>query len=191
MVSGARRAKARLKKPGAKIPARGVNVRRLDHLNCLASTSRPTGYSRNYLGLRPPTDCAHDGTEAAMWMTMSNKSYDFAYTRDHYGKKGSLPPRHLPHSTAARKSCAQLTSSSKTASHREPSAQALRFQQTSSSMSTTRPATASKSPMPRPPHPGARLETDLVDRGRAQEGPGWAEDDRVIPTHGTPPVKAD
>src|SRR6202008_2225127 len=23
-----------------------------------------------------------------MWMTMSNKSYDFAYTRDHYGKKG-------------------------------------------------------------------------------------------------------
>jgi hypothetical protein len=23
-----------------------------------------------------------------MWMTMSNKSYDFAYTRDHYGRKG-------------------------------------------------------------------------------------------------------
>jgi hypothetical protein len=23
-----------------------------------------------------------------MWMTMSNKSYDFAYTRDHYGKAG-------------------------------------------------------------------------------------------------------
>ena len=30
----------------------------------------------------------NDGTEAAMWMTMSNKSYDFAYTRDHYGKPG-------------------------------------------------------------------------------------------------------
>ncbi len=30
----------------------------------------------------------NDGTEAAMWMTMSNKSYDFAYTRDHYGTVG-------------------------------------------------------------------------------------------------------
>ena len=31
-----------------------------------------------------------DGTEAGMWMTATNKSYDFAYTRDHTGTKGRL-----------------------------------------------------------------------------------------------------
>ena len=29
-----------------------------------------------------------DGTEAAMWMTMSNKSYDFAYSHDHSNTPG-------------------------------------------------------------------------------------------------------
>jgi catechol 2,3-dioxygenase len=29
-----------------------------------------------------------DGTEAGMWMTATNKSYDFAYTRDHTDTKG-------------------------------------------------------------------------------------------------------
>ena len=29
-----------------------------------------------------------DGTEAAMWMTATNKSYDFAFTKDHTGTAG-------------------------------------------------------------------------------------------------------
>jgi len=30
----------------------------------------------------------NDGSEAGMWFTVSNKSYDFAYTRDHTGTRG-------------------------------------------------------------------------------------------------------
>ena len=30
----------------------------------------------------------NDGTEAGMWMTATNKSYDFAYTHDHTNTKG-------------------------------------------------------------------------------------------------------
>ena len=30
----------------------------------------------------------NDGTEAGMWMTATNKSYDFAFTRDHTGTPG-------------------------------------------------------------------------------------------------------
>ena len=30
----------------------------------------------------------NDGSEAGIWMTVSNKSYDFAYTRDHSGARG-------------------------------------------------------------------------------------------------------
>jgi catechol 2,3-dioxygenase len=29
-----------------------------------------------------------DGTEAGMWLTATNKSYDFAYTREAHGIKG-------------------------------------------------------------------------------------------------------
>ena len=35
--------KPALKNQAQRFPARGVNVRRLDHLNCSLSTSRPTG----------------------------------------------------------------------------------------------------------------------------------------------------
>src|SRR5204862_7048902 len=71
-------------------PARGVNVRRVDPLNCFAVDNNANRlFFNNYLGLRTTEQIVlNDGTEAAMWMTMSNKSYDFAYTRDHYGKAG-------------------------------------------------------------------------------------------------------
>jgi catechol 2,3-dioxygenase len=82
--------KPALKNQAQRFPARGVNVRRLDHLNCLAVDIRANRlFFENYLGLRTTEQIVlNDGTEAAMWMTMSNKSYDFAYTRDHYGKTG-------------------------------------------------------------------------------------------------------
>ena len=82
--------KPALKNQAQRFPARGVNVRRLDHLNCLAVDIKANRlFFENYLGLRTTEQIVlNDGTEAAMWMTMSNKSYDFAYTRDHYGKKG-------------------------------------------------------------------------------------------------------
>ncbi len=82
--------KPALKNQAQRFPARGVNVRRLDHLNCLAVDIKANRlFFENYLGCRTTEQIIlNDGTEAAMWMTMSNKSYDFAYTRDHYGKKG-------------------------------------------------------------------------------------------------------
>ncbi|MGY3697778.1 catechol 2,3-dioxygenase [Bradyrhizobium sp. USDA 3240] len=82
--------KPALKNQAQRFPARGVNVRRLDHLNCLAVDIKANRlFFENYLGCRTTEQIVlNDGTEAAMWMTMSNKSYDFAYTRDHYGKMG-------------------------------------------------------------------------------------------------------
>ena len=41
-----------------------------------------------------------DGTEAGMWMTVSNKTYDFAYTRDHTGTRGRF--HHLTYAVDSR-----------------------------------------------------------------------------------------
>ncbi len=81
-----------LKNQAQRYPARGVNVRRLDHYNCLAVSPRSCRefYQRN-LGLR----CTEriemdDGTEAGMWLTATNKSYDVAYAREANGVPGRL-----------------------------------------------------------------------------------------------------
>jgi catechol 2,3-dioxygenase len=79
-----------LKNQAERYPARGVNVRRIDHFNCLAVDVRACRafFERN-LGLR----CTErieldDGTEAGMWLTSNNKSYDFAFTREAHGVPG-------------------------------------------------------------------------------------------------------
>jgi len=151
MVSGARRAKARPEKPGAKIPARGVNVRRLDHLNCLAVDIKANRlFFENYLGLRTTEQIVlNDGTEAAMWMTMSNKSYDFAYTRDHYGKKGRF--HHVTYALDSREEILRAADIflENGRSHRDrPHKHAI--QQTFFLYVYEPAATASKSPMPAP-----------------------------------------
>ena len=81
-----------LKNQAERYPARGVNVRRLDHYNCLAVDVRACRefYQRN-LGLR----CTEriemdDGTEAGMWLTATNKSYDVAFARAPAGAHGRL-----------------------------------------------------------------------------------------------------
>ena len=73
-----------------RFPARGINVRRLDHLNCLAVDIKANRiFFENYLGCRLTEQIVmNDGSEAGMWFTVSNKSYDFAYTRDHTGTRG-------------------------------------------------------------------------------------------------------
>src|SRR6202047_663638 len=64
-----------LKNQAQRYPARGVNVRRLDHLNCLAVDIKANRiFFEKYLGCRLTEQIVlNDGTEAAMWMTMSNK----------------------------------------------------------------------------------------------------------------------
>jgi catechol 2,3 dioxygenase len=79
-----------LKNQAQRFPARGVNVRRIDHFNCLAADIRANReFFQRYLGFRLTEQIVlDDGTEAGMWLTCTNKSYDFAYTREAHGVKG-------------------------------------------------------------------------------------------------------
>ncbi len=91
-----------LKNQAQRFPARGVNVRRLDHINCLAQDIRANReFFETFLGLRTTEQIILDnGTEAAMWMTATNKSYDIAYSRDHYGVRGRF--HHLTYALDSR-----------------------------------------------------------------------------------------
>src|SRR5690349_5055580 len=84
--------KPALKNQAQRFPARGCNVRRLDHWNGLAVDIKACRlFFENYLGFRTTEMIIlNDGTEGAMWMTATNKSYDFAYTRDRTGTSGRL-----------------------------------------------------------------------------------------------------
>jgi catechol 2,3-dioxygenase len=79
-----------LKNQAQRFPARGVNVRRLDHFNCLAVDVKANReFFERYLGFRLTERIVlDDGTEAGMWLTATNKSYDFAYTREAHGVGG-------------------------------------------------------------------------------------------------------
>lgn len=79
-----------LKNQAERYPARGVNVRRLDHFNCLAVDVRACRefFERN-LGLRCTERIELDsGEEAGMWLASNNKSYDFAFTKEAHGVPG-------------------------------------------------------------------------------------------------------
>ena len=91
-----------LKNQAMRFPARGANVRRLDHLNCLAVDIRANRiFFQEYLGCRLTEQIVlNDGSEAGMWLTVCNKSYDFAYTRDHTGARGRF--HHLTYAVDSR-----------------------------------------------------------------------------------------
>ena len=82
--------KPSLKNQAQRFPARGVNVRRIDHFNCLAADiAANREFFQKNLGFRLTEQIVLDsGIEAGMWMTSNNKSYDFAYTREAHGVKG-------------------------------------------------------------------------------------------------------
>ncbi len=82
--------KPALKNQAQRFPARGVNVRRLDHFNCLAvDIAANRRFFQDTLGFRLTEQIVlNDGTEAGMWLTCTNKSYDFAYTREAHGVAG-------------------------------------------------------------------------------------------------------
>jgi catechol 2,3-dioxygenase len=79
-----------LKNQAQRFPARGVNVRRIDHFNCLAADiAANRAFFERTLGFRLTEQIVLDnGVEAGMWLTCTNKSYDFAYTREAHGVKG-------------------------------------------------------------------------------------------------------
>jgi catechol 2,3-dioxygenase len=82
--------KPSLKNQAMRFPARGANVRRLDHLNLL--TSDVAGLQRfmeDTLGMRTTEMIKLDnGQIAGVWVTCNNKTYDVAFTADHYGAHG-------------------------------------------------------------------------------------------------------
>lgn len=82
--------KPALKNQAQRYPARGANVRRIDHFNCLAADiAANRTFFEDYLGFRLTEMIRLDsGIEAGMWMTCTNKSYDFAYTREAHGNRG-------------------------------------------------------------------------------------------------------
>jgi catechol 2,3-dioxygenase len=82
--------KPSLKNQSQAFPARGCNVRRLDHWNGLAvDISACRKFFEDYLGFRLTERIVlNDGSEVGIWLTATNKSYDFAYTRDHTGARG-------------------------------------------------------------------------------------------------------
>jgi catechol 2,3-dioxygenase len=91
-----------LKNQAQRFPARGINVRRLDHWNGLAvDIAANRKFFEQYLGFRLTEQIVlDDGSEAAIWMTCTNKSYDFAYTRDHTGTKGRF--HHITYAVNSR-----------------------------------------------------------------------------------------
>ncbi|UHC20185.1 catechol 2,3-dioxygenase (plasmid) [Methylobacterium currus] len=79
-----------LKNQAQRFPARGINVRRLDHFNCLAVDVKANReFFESALGFRLTEQIVLDsGEEAGMWLTATNKSYDFAYTKEAHGIRG-------------------------------------------------------------------------------------------------------
>jgi catechol 2,3-dioxygenase len=96
-----------LKNQAQRFPARGANVRRLDHFNCLAvDVEANRHFFEQYLGFRNTERIVlNDGTEAGMWLTCTNKSYDFAYTREAHGVRGRF--HHITYALDSREAILQ------------------------------------------------------------------------------------
>ena len=82
--------KSALKNIAQRFHGRGVGVRRLDHLNLLATNVEAIrDFMLQALGSRVTEQIMLDtGKLAGCWFTVNNKSYDIAYTQDHTGVKG-------------------------------------------------------------------------------------------------------
>ncbi|MGC1354429.1 MAG: VOC family protein, partial [Xanthobacteraceae bacterium] len=81
--------KPALKNQAQKYPARGISVRRLDHLNFFAVDI--PGARRFYmekLGMRMTEQILFESGEQAVWLTCTNKTYDLAIAHDHSGVPG-------------------------------------------------------------------------------------------------------
>ena len=81
-----------LKNQAQAYPARGVSVRRLDHVNYLGRDVAANGeFVRDVLGGRVTEQIMlDDGTISAQWLHFTNKGYDLVYTRDWTGTTGRL-----------------------------------------------------------------------------------------------------
>jgi hypothetical protein len=116
-----------------------------------------------------------------MWMTMSNKSYDFAYSRHHYKTPGRF--HHVTYALDSRKDILRAADiflengvTIETGRTSTPSSRRSFCMCMSPAATAFQVANAGARA-----HLGDGLEADRVDRGGAQEGTGvGAEDDRVV-----------
>jgi catechol 2,3-dioxygenase len=71
---------------------RGACVKRLDHINMLASDVRPCReFLEDALGYRLYERIQHeDGSEQGAWMSVSIAAHELIYVADHYGARGRL-----------------------------------------------------------------------------------------------------
>ncbi len=79
-----------LKNQASRFPARGANLRRLDHVNWLASDVRASRqFMQEYLGCRLTEQIVFDdGSEKGAWLSVNNKTYELAISEDQSGAKG-------------------------------------------------------------------------------------------------------
>lgn len=84
--------KPALKNQAARFPGRGVNARRIDHVNFLAaSVEDNAAFTRDVLGLQESELIQLDnGKVAAHWFHFQSKSYDIVYSADNAGGSGRL-----------------------------------------------------------------------------------------------------
>jgi catechol 2,3-dioxygenase len=82
--------KPALKNQASRFPARGCNVRRIDHINLFAVDVRATRRAlQQVLGLRcTEAIIFDDGSEKGAWLTANNKGYEVAITEDQTGVHG-------------------------------------------------------------------------------------------------------
>ena len=117
-----------------------------------------------------------------MWMTCTNKSYDFAYTRDHTGTKRPLSSRDIRGGTAARRLLGRRCFPRKRCERLKPARTSTPSSRHSFCMCMSPEETVSKLKRGRPAHPRAGLEADPLVGNRAQKGPGVGiENHRVLP----------
>jgi catechol 2,3-dioxygenase len=91
-----------LKNQAQRFPARGISVRRLEHVECLAFDVKANReFFEQYLGGRLTEQIVmNDGTETGMWMTFTNKGHDLSYISDDTGARGRF--HHLTYTVDSR-----------------------------------------------------------------------------------------
>ena len=81
--------KPALKNQAQKYPARGMSVRRLDHLNFFAvDIPGARKFFMDKLGMRLTEQIVFESGEQAIWLNCTNKSYELAISLDHTGVPG-------------------------------------------------------------------------------------------------------
>lgn len=90
-----------LKNTASKFPGRGMNVRRIDHLNLLAKNIVAfRDFQLKVLGGRLTEAIVFEDGPKGVWVSVNNKSYDLAVTEDHSGMNGRL--HHLTYAVNSR-----------------------------------------------------------------------------------------